>query len=174
MAEPIYRRLTRSRPGRKSFLSALSSPRQGLWLGADHLLSVEGASYYEEYKRYYFRDIQAIFTHPTARRAIWNGILSALLIMHLLVLAWFGASATTLVIVAFILGVPLVVNNLLGPACRVYLRTAVQVDELASLSRVRRASRVLEQIRPLIAAEQGALPAAHANDPESPESEEGG
>jgi hypothetical protein len=121
------------------------------------LLSIDSASYSEEYKRFYFRDIQAFFICPTSRMAIWNGILGALLIMHLLVFGWMGASVTTLAIVAVVLAIPLVLNNLSGPACKVYLRTAVQVEELPSLSRIRRAHRVLERIRPLIFAEQGPL-----------------
>jgi hypothetical protein len=130
------------------------APRQSLWLADDHLLAVDGASYYEEYKRFYFRDIQAIFMHPTSRRAIWNGVLASLLIMHVLVLAWLGLSAITIGIVAAVLAIPLIINNALGPACRVYLRTAVQVEELAALSRVGRARKALEKLRPLIAAAQ--------------------
>jgi hypothetical protein len=122
------------------------------------LLSIDSASFSEEYKRFYFRDIQAFFICPTSRMAIWNGILSAVLIMHLLVFGWMGASLTVLAIVATVLAIPLVINNLFGPACRVYLRTAVQVEELPSLSRVKRAQRVLDRVRPLIVGVQGSLP----------------
>jgi hypothetical protein len=121
------------------------------------LLSIDSASYSEEYKRFYFRDIQAFFVCPTTRRAIWNGILGSLLIMHLLVFGWMGASVTILTIIAVLLAIPLVINNVLGPACRVYLRTAVQVEELPSLGRIERAHRVLNRIRPLIASAQGPL-----------------
>ena len=138
-------------------MTALRAPRQSLWLADDHLLSIDSASYNEEYKRFYFRDIQAIFICPTSRRAIWNGILSAVLIMHLLVFGWMGASATILMIVAVILAIPLVVNNIFGPACRVYLRTAVQVEELPSLSRIPRAQKVLNRIRPMIEVDQQPL-----------------
>lgn len=165
MAEPTYKRLTWSRPRRKSLFTALRSPRQSLWLAEDHLLSIDSASYSEEYKRFYFRDIQAFLVCPTNRRAIWNGILAALLIMHLLVFGWMGASVTILAIVAVILATPLVINNLLGPACRVYLRTAVQVEELPSLGRIGRAHRVLERIRPLIATVQGPLTAEEVPTP---------
>ncbi len=157
MAASIYKRLTRSRPRRKSLITSLSAPRQSLWIGADHLLSIDSASYSEEYKRFYFRDIQAFYICPTGRRAVWNGVLIALLVMHLLVFGWLGAAVTTLVIVAVILTIPLVINNLAGPACRVYLRTAVQVEELPSLGRIRRAYQALERVRPLIAAAQGRL-----------------
>jgi hypothetical protein len=52
----------------------------------------------------------------------------------------------------------MVTNNILGTTCTVFLRTAVQVEEIACLSRVRRASNVLDRIRPFIAAAQGELP----------------
>jgi hypothetical protein len=128
-----------------------------LWLGEDHLLSIDSASYSEEYKRFYFRDIQAFFICPTGRMAIWNGILTALLVMHVLVLGWLGVSVTVVLVVAGVLAVPLVLNNLSGPACKVYLRTAVQLEELPSLNRIRRAQRVLAIVRPLITAVQGPL-----------------
>lgn len=155
MPEQTYKRLARSRPHRKPGLAGLIAPRQSLWLGSDHLLAVEGASYYEEYKRFYFRDIQAIFVHPTSRRAIWNGILAPLLIMHVLVLAWLGMPVVVTVSVAALLAIPLLLNNLRGPACRVYLRTAVQVEELAALGRLGQATIAIAQLRERIAAAQG-------------------
>lgn len=159
MAEPTYKRLTWSRTRRKSAITALRAPRQSLWLTHDHLLSIDSASFAEEYKRFYFRDIQAFFICPNSRMAIWNGILSAVLIMHLLVFGWMGASFTVLAIVAAVLGIPLIINNIFGPACRVYVRTSVQVEELPSLSRIKRAQRVLDKVRPLVIAVQGTLPA---------------
>ena len=50
---PAYRRLTRSRAGVGSYSS--------LWLGADHVMQLSSTGYTESYRRFYFRDIQAIF-----------------------------------------------------------------------------------------------------------------
>jgi hypothetical protein len=158
VSQPIYKRLTSARLRRKGVLSSLGAARQSLWLGDDHLLSIDSTSYAEEYKRFYFRDIQAIFIAPNPRRAIWNGILGALLIMHILVFAWLGIGTTAIVITGVILGIPLAINNIMGPACRTYLRTAVQVEEFPSLNRLPRTNRVLTRIRPLIVAAQGSLP----------------
>ena len=157
MAESIYKRLTRSRPRRKWIFASLGAQRQSLWLGPDHLLSINSSSYSERYKRFYFADIQAFFIFPSPRRVIWNWMLAAILTMHLLVFLWIGSFGTVLAIVLVILAIPLTINNLLGPTCSVYLQTAVQVEELPSLSRVRRTNRVLERIRPLIATVQGSL-----------------
>jgi hypothetical protein len=57
----------------------------------------------------------------------------------------------------FVFAVPLLINNLLGPSCVCHLRTAVQTEELSSLNRLRRARKLLNRIRPLIAAAQGEL-----------------
>ena len=53
--------------------------------------------------------------------------------------------------------IPILVNNLRGTACACQLRTAVQTEDLGSLSRVRQTQKVLEKIRPLIVAAQGSL-----------------
>jgi len=52
---------------------------------------------------------------------------------------------------------PLAINNALGPTTIGYLRTAVQTEELPSLSRLRRVRRVLARLRPLITQAQGQL-----------------
>src|SRR6266550_3445601 len=66
--ERVYRRL----PGREAGLLSYSR----LWLGPDHLLLARTAFFSEEYKRFYFRDIQAVVTRRTERREILNVILA--------------------------------------------------------------------------------------------------
>jgi len=148
-----YRRLTRLRwRGGKSLDGFFSYA--GLWLGSDHLLSIRSNRFSEEYKRFYFRDIQTIAVVKTTRREIWN---VALLILLLIAGAFsFSRPAGSGVFAAFF-GLLILMNNLLGPSCTVYLRTAVQMEELRSLKRLRRARRMLARIRPLIAATQGEL-----------------
>jgi hypothetical protein len=163
MTKREYTRLTRTR--NRSFFSIAMSSRTSLWLGSDHLLCVDTSGYTETYKRFYFRDIQAVTLGHSKRRMIWNFVLGFLafpclagLVAELLsksgvdrgaILAWS--------VPALVFAVPLVINNLLGPACVCYLRTAVQVEELSSLSRWRKARQVLARVRPLIAAAQGEL-----------------
>lgn len=160
MSEIHYQRLTRSR-ARSVFTVALRS-RVSLWLGPDHLLCVDSTGYSETYKRFYFRDIQAIIVRESRRRTVWNvilvvpiigclaGLLTNLSSMpndHLVVLVWLGLSALFLA--------PFLLNNFVGTACVCHLRTAVQIEELPSLCRVRKTRRILEKIRPLIIAAQG-------------------
>jgi len=160
-----YQRLTYAR-SRSAFV-AVSMSRSSLWLGKDHLLGVDSSGYTETYKRFYFRDIQAVTLMGTKRRAIWNwvlGLLTTIFLLFLLAsLPYTGSTGSNsnlgeivfFAFLGFVFAVPFLINNLLGPSCICHLRTAVQIEELPSLCRVRKTRRVLEQIRPLIIAAQG-------------------
>jgi hypothetical protein len=162
-----YRRLTRAR-ARSAFAVAFQS-RASLWLGPDHLLDVNSSGYSETYKRFYFRDIQAVIMRETRRRTVWNVILVVPIIGCLAELLTGLASTpgnrtATIVWLIFsvIFLVPFLINNILGTTCACHLRTAVQIEELPSLCRVRKTRRVLEKIRPLIIAAQGGEISAEA------------
>ena len=136
------------------FFTALSTV-SSLWLGADHLLMIDSNRFTERYKRFYFRDIQAFIVVKTSRRLKWNVALGIFAFASLTI-----ALATTPALIPlltlFFLTL-IVFNQVLGPSATVYIRTAVQVEELPSLNRIRRARRALEKLRPLIAAAQGEL-----------------
>ena len=126
-----------------------------LWLGKDHLLLVDSNGFVETYKRFSFRDVQAVTLTRTTRRTILNAIfLSCAVLCGLFILL--GNEVVTVVfgILAALLVLLAVINSLRGPTCRCHLTTAVQTDELASLRRVHRANRVISRLRPLIAAAQ--------------------
>ncbi|MBU6410820.1 MAG: hypothetical protein KGR98_10585, partial [Verrucomicrobia bacterium] len=159
MSDFSYQRLTRARA--RGLLAIAVQSRFSLWLGPDHLLHVESSGYTESYKRFYFRDVQTLTIRETTRRNVWNAILILPVVFCLvvLVISLFPlkniAAVITWSILATLLVVPFVINNLRGPTCACELRTAVQIEELPSLSRVRKTRRVLAKIRPLIAAAQG-------------------
>ena len=139
-----YQRLSRT-SSRTGFAVAVRS-RGSLWLGPDHLLCVETNGYRETYKRFYFRDIQAIIIQHTKRRVIWNAILPTPLAGGLVgLLALLSAGERNEV----------TINNILGTGCVCYLRTAVQIEQLPGLYRVPKARKVLAKIRPQIVAAQG-------------------
>ena len=141
MAEPEYRRLTKTRVRRKGAF-AITATRTSLWLGNDHLLSIDSTGYTEEYKRFYFRDIQALTICGNQRRVVWNWILLAVLVIPLAWLATMlfdreiNSNAIWILwsIITSILLIPLIVNNLFGATCNCYLRTAVQVEERLGIS----------------------------------------
>ena len=162
MAEPEYKRLTRAKL-RSRFAVAVTS-RSSLWLGPDHLLVIDSNGYQETYKRFYFRDIQAVTITMTKRRLVWNWVLGALTAATLGVWALYFISNRnldlTLVLIALgtvaAAAVPLLLNNLFGPTCTCHLRTAVQTEQLCPLNRLRRAHKVVNRLRPFIVQAQGA------------------
>jgi hypothetical protein len=171
MADRQYRRLTRSKL-RSSFALAAAS-RSSLWLGQDHLLVIDTSGYNETYKRFYFRDIQALTLSLTQRRLVWNWILGVSTAGCLSIWGFFFAAnpnpGLTVVGIAFgtilVFALPLLLNNLLGPTCACHLRTAVQTERLCSLNRLRHARKLIERLRPLITAAQGTLPAGESSVP---------
>jgi hypothetical protein len=160
MPEIRYQRLTRF---------SLQNGFSSLWLGPDHLLRVNSNGYVETYKRFYFRDIQAIVIYQTRRRAIFNAIMGVPLLVCLLgllaCLTSFAPSEVGAVIWSIFLGIfllILLINHLLGTGCACHIRTAVQIERLPSLCRVPKTRRVLDRIRPLITTAQGGELSAEA------------
>src|SRR5206468_2514837 len=126
--------------------------RSSLWLGPDHLLLVERRGYTENYKRFFFRDIQSLTIRQTNRHKIWSlilGIIAAICFaLAFVILAAEGVIGFWIMIgmaafFSFFLGL----NVLAGPASTCHLRTAVQTEELPSLSRLKRVRKVLERVR---------------------------
>ena len=165
MPELRYRRLTRARA--RSVFSVAFRARMSLWLGPDHLLSVDSSGYSETYKRFYFKDIQAITLYRTKRLQWWNvtvGFFALVFIIAVVLLApgpsapWTAndiAGASVLGGIIGLLVLLLSINLISGPTCKTFLRTAVQIEALPSLCRVRKTRRILAKIRPLILAAQG-------------------
>lgn len=159
--KPAYRPL--GGKGRAAFSVAVAGTYR-LYLGSDHLLYVCNERFSESYKRFYFRDIQALVLSQTARRNTFNIILLCLtagtLFLSWAVGATAGAAAGWWMAGLFLLifGTPFVLNNALGPTCTCYVKTAVDNYEVTSLKRVRTAYRVFDDVNPLIIAAQGAFP----------------
>jgi len=157
MAEREYVRLTHTRS--RSVFGIVSTARSNLWLGIDHVLCIETTGYTETYKRFYYRDIQALIIRKTESWKILAAILGLVAALFGLI-ALFGGDP----IVAWIFGslgglflLGAIIDLAAGPSCACYLRTAVQVEEVPSLIRVRRARKALERLRPLLAEAQGRL-----------------
>ncbi|HKB06984.1 MAG TPA: hypothetical protein VKF61_01755 [Candidatus Polarisedimenticolia bacterium] len=130
-----------------------------LWAADDHLLQVEVRGFTEIYRRFYFRDMQAIIIRPTGRVKAWILAFGLLTLATALVAAldsglgwnifWWSLAGVWLSVA--------VAHLALGPGCECALRTPLQTIGLPSLGRLRSARRVLEALRPMIELDQGAL-----------------
>jgi hypothetical protein len=146
-----YKRL----PGKKkNFLGGLNT----LWLGADHMLSIDSKRVSEDYKRFYYADIQSVVTRKTIRGKIQNLFLGLFCgLLTLLATLMGGAWVIFFSIMAGLFFLILLFNYLLGPTCECHLRTAVQTEKLPSLNRLRSVRKAMDRLRPLIERAQGTL-----------------
>ena len=141
------------------FVFLLRGRRNQLWTGDDHLLMVESDGSKELYRRYFYRDIQALVLRRTVDGMVITIIL-ALISLGLGLLATGGPDQYSRIVIGIIAGAFLLMataNILAGPTCRCYLRTAVSSEELPSLNRLRQVRKALDRLRPLIVAAQGEL-----------------
>jgi hypothetical protein len=143
-----------------------------LWLGPDHLLAVEGRGYSESYRRFYYRDIQAIVICRTHRWLVTSGLLA--LVLAPVVASFFSVSAEFRPFWA-VPGAALLLiflgNLIPGPTCAGRIMTGVQTASLPSLRRLRAARRAIERIRERVEQAQGAwigLPVSEASQDVAP------
>ena len=150
-----YRKL----PGRRRGFIFGSS----VWLGSDHLLLVKSARFREEYKRFYFRDVQAIVVANAPRfllstRAaligalwfwtfVWANEVAARFHRDIDWSFWTVAAALVIAWVYFSA----------ARSCRTRIYTAVSSDELPSLYRTWTARRFLRKVEPYLTQAQGAI-----------------
>ncbi len=156
----IYSRLTRPIIG--------FATRYSLWLAPDHFMQVAASGYNERYQRFRFDEVQAFLVTSSARRVYW---------MLIWLLPWIfsgGSLAMNGGIVAAIFftvySALRLTNWLLGPSCKVYVVTRVQICRLEAVVRRRKIERVLERLGPMIRAAQA--PAASPVPPTAPASGE--
>lgn len=135
-----YRRL----PGKHRSLRGNST----LWISDDHLLLVKSTRVAEQYRRFYFRDIQAFLIRRKSfspKRNVVDTFLWLLVLLiylaHAPVTALFGAAV-------------LLYKRFSGPYCVCHIQTAIQTEPLPSLYRLRVAQELLIQCVPLIEAAQ--------------------
>lgn len=129
-----------------------------LWQGTDHLLQIYSRLGVEDYKRYYYDDIQAIVTRKTGTGKIQNIVVGALsgLFCLFAVTSSGGWSFFHAAVAATILLI-LMINVLRGPTCETVLLTAVQTEKLHSLHRLKKTEPVMNRLRSIIERRQGRI-----------------
>ncbi len=128
-------------------------------MGDDHVLAVDSNGFSEDYKHFYFSDIQGIITRRTRRGGTWSIVL-ALIIACSLMGALFLEKEPVRIFFWVLSGaflVFLLVNAFRGPTCICHIMTAVQEDQLPSLNRLRVARKVIGTLRHAIERVQGRL-----------------
>jgi hypothetical protein len=159
MADKEYRKLPGRGMKRRAFLDVVRA-RARVWMGRDHLLFQLSTGYTEDYKRFYYRDIQAVTIRKTKRFLIWSLILPLLAFIcansgyddgPFQYAYWIAAASFFL----FFL-----IHVSLGPTCICRLHTEVSAEEIYSWRRVRTARKAIAIIAPLIEASRGTSPPA--------------
>ena len=144
--------------------------KAALWEGSDHLFSVSGTRFSENYRRFYYRDIQALVVQKRPQAGSVGAWLLTVLSCGIFALfaslrnvgsaayragVWFPTA-----ILAVYLIYRLILS--LGYSCRCHIQTAVTREELPSLYRIWNARKALNRIRAKITEAQGTL----AGDPQ--------
>jgi len=132
--------------------------RYSLWQATDHLLLIFSRFGIEDYKRFYFSDIQAIITRKTVVGKAQNIILGGLILLCGLPAIFFddGWSIFFSAGASFVL-ILLLINLLRGPTCETRLMTAVQNEKLPSLRRLKKTFKIMDRLRLPIRQAQGTL-----------------
>ena len=129
-----------------------------LYLGKDHLLCVYNSAYTEDYRRFYFRDIQSIVIGINSTRERLSACFTGAALLLLLFAFWRGGYwAVFFMILACLFLLNALINWRRGPTCTCQLSTAASHEELPSLGRLQNAMKVIEVLKPLILECQGTL-----------------
>lgn len=129
--------------------------RRTLWQGPDHLLWVENSMMHEHYRRFYYKDIQALIVRRNRRQHLWSFVWGALVLLFAGMALLIPDSNSVPEFFTVVWGVCLLVNLFKGPCCEVYLQTAVQLERLTTLVRERSACKTADRIKALCEEVQG-------------------
>ena len=158
-------------PGRTSYFVGVAK----LWAHKDYLLAVTTYFGVETYRRYFFRDIQALMIRRTKARFWWNlafGVCAALLglvgLLFWLLSRQIGnnpAMTTGWTVFASIVSgiggiflIALIWNSLRGPTCVLVAQMATGPQPLPGVTRVGPARKILERVTPQILEAQSTVP----------------
>ncbi len=141
---------------RRGFLGGVNN----LMVCPDHLLCIKSHGYSEDYKRFFFDDINWIKLVPVKLSLLIDVILgSGALVTFVLaatvskdssIFAWILAG------VAFLVVVYIIINHLLGPSAKMIIQTYNQQDELV-FKRYKKAAKVLKVFKAYVNDAQGAI-----------------
>jgi hypothetical protein len=156
-------------PGRTSYFAGVAK----LWAHQDYLLAVTTYFGVENYRRYFYRDIQALMIRRTRARFWWNlgfGVCAVLLGCGALGF-WLASrrpeanlanfsigSAIALSVLAGLFVFALIWNSVRGATCVLVAQMATGPQSLPGVTRVRPARKILAQVAPRIVEAQSGTP----------------
>ena len=161
--------------------------RSRVWLGRDHLLAVTTTFGIERYRRFYFKDIEALVVQRTPRRLVWNvvfGAIAGLILGLVALIAWLSSNlvirpdgyrapaALTASLAAILFGGLLLIlfNTLRGRTCALFVQTSNGLARLPAPLRLRLARRVIARVAPeIVSAQETATNAAFASSKAMPQ-----
>ena len=125
--ENEYQRL----PGRSSFFLII---RSKLYLGKDHLLRVNSNGWTENYRRFYFSDIQSVVVSLTKGQWVWVIVHLIFCALFILWLLWVENTPGRVILgcIALFFGVKVLTNVLAGRTCITKIQTRVGTERLPS------------------------------------------
>lgn len=141
-----YRRL----PGRSGLLI-----RHSLWMRPDHLLRVRTHPFSQDYRRYYFSDIQALMLTELSNTAEFYGYGGAALLAALTFGLWYARHEVWGGLCGLAAALLLLWSST-RPNCACYLQTRVSTERLQALRRIRSARKSLAILKTEIERVQGA------------------
>ncbi len=141
-----------------------------LWSGPDHLLEVTTYGVSERYRRFYWKEIEAVLVCRNSVQLISNLISGALLLLSvagvLVGIHYFDLIEESALQGLIVFGIGLCgllgsacllvlfINTLFGPRCVCLIKTRLGMERLAAPRRLREALRLIEAITPFIEAAQ--------------------
>ena len=153
-AQPVkYRRIARG--------TIAMIMRCSLWQAEDHLLSVKSTGYTEDYVRIYLKDLKGVVAQRTKTWMLINIILGIVLVLFGIGVLKTDDIFSGGTIALFIVGAPFLivflVNLAKGPTCKTNLLTPLGLVDIPALKRSRKVTRLIKELRPLVAAQQGSM-----------------
>ena len=135
-----------------------------IWIGPDHLLMVESTGISEKYKRFFFKDIQAIRLLKTKTTLYSLIFVSSLFLLTaaLGVWSWNGTSQELVIfpaLICLVLLYYLIRLFIQGPSCECWIYSSVQKEKIKPVTKVKTGKKLLGLLVPKIEALQGTLSA---------------
>lgn len=143
-----------------SFSLTLGNKEQ-LWEGESHLLKVTRTFMREQYNRFYYEDIEAVYSRKTNKGFWINMVSGSLFVLLFLAGLFIPISGSYRILVGFALGflplLALIINLVCGPTCETYIQTPAKQYELPSLTRESYVNQFVDRLRSRIHEHQPSL-----------------